>query len=74
MTIVIEDNVPIPLGVGRIGAPEKYPFERMNVGQSFFAKTKPASLKRYLNMIKDRLPGKFVAAAEGDGTRVWRVE
>lgn len=74
MSIIIEDNIPAPEGVGRMGAPEKYPFRKMQVGQSFYAPTKPASLKRYLNMIKDRLPGTFVAAAEGDGTRVWRVE
>ena len=67
----IENNVPVPeLSYSR---KLKYPFEKMEVGQSFKVEGKnPASAVSQQNK---RNPDKrFIVRREGESFRVWRVE
>jgi hypothetical protein len=71
----IEDNV--PFNAGKKGAMEKYPFSKMNVGQSFLI-TDPveanlaASAMGYHNKKKN---GKRFSTRKVDGgRRFWRIE
>lgn len=73
MDYKIQKNVPIP---ARAKAKSKYPFEKMGVGDSFYAPVKPAGL--YVaarKWAKDNNPeSRFVVRAEGEGSRCWRTE
>lgn len=82
MEIQIEKNVPIPkAGAGR---KPKYPFEKMEVGDSFFAKVnghKSAfTLQNSLlgvgrKFLKENKKGWVLqSAVEGDGVRIWRTK
>lgn len=78
MKIEVDSNIPIP---ARRRRPSKYPFEKMDLGDSFFIEStedRPnperalgsvvhAANKRYGEM-------KFRIAKVDGGARVWRVE
>lgn len=65
--ITIEKNVPLPT------ASYKYPFDSMELGDSFHVKTNKisASVYVYNKANKDK---KFVSRKDGDGYRVWRTK
>lgn len=67
--IKIDKNVPIPpAGQGR---PRKYPFDEMDVGDSFFS----GSIASVESSAYSRNDGKkFVLRKVRGGVRVWRVE
>ena len=67
MTINIDKDTPFP-------EPKKrYPFDEMEVGDSFFAKrTTQQLLSSAARHQKDGR--KFTARAENDGARIWRVK
>lgn len=68
--IVIEKNVPIPVG----GRKSIYPFGEMEVGDSFFVPSIAAQTVRsaaHTYGLKHRV--KFSSYKEGDGVRIWRT-
>ncbi len=66
MGIEIEDGIPIPPGTGRAS---KYPWDGINVGQSFLI---PGRQKKLL--VPKRLkPRKFTQRVDETGLRVWRT-
>ena len=66
--ITIEKDVPMPVGSDGL----KYPFARMEVGDSFANKTRCyASAHAYSK--KFQPTAKFTEKAEGDGFRIWRI-
>ncbi len=70
--IVIEKNVPIP--PRRFGLASCYPFEKMNIGDSFLLKENMAgnnSIPGYAN--RQFKPKRFVGRKEGKGRRIWRI-
>ena len=67
----IEKGVPVPPRNGGRGAPEKYPFSSMEVGDSFLAPEKAQSSTQSAGK---RLGMKFTSRKEADGVRIWRVE
>lgn len=70
----IEKGIPVaPLtGAGR---KNKYPFDAMEVGDSFFVKDgKGKSLSRLSYMHGKRLSYKFACRTVEGGVRVWRTE
>lgn len=78
----LEDNIPIPAVKrgGRSSGPSRYPFEIMNVNQSFFMpKTdeNPKPGKRVAaavsNASKKLAPKKFKVVSIPEGARVWRI-
>lgn len=77
--ITIDKDKPMPNGYGR-GAPRKYPFDELAVGESFFVPGKKANdLYSSADCAKLRCPGrKFsrrtVTENGVTGVRVWRVQ
>jgi len=77
--ITIDKDKPIPKLSGR-GAPRKYPFDELAVGESFFVPGKKSTdLGGSIGGARHRLPGrKFrtrtVTENGVDGVRVWRVQ
>lgn len=79
----IETDVPVPPKSARRGSTEKYPFAKMEIGQSFFV---PGEVKMNSTIAsaQKRTGHKFEAFPDQDGTgedgkpckgvRVWRVE
>ena len=69
----IDDNIPLPAPLR--GAPQKYPYTKLEVGQSYFvpnvAQKKAGS--GYVQFAK-RTGRKFVSRIVDGGVRVWRVE
>lgn len=70
MSIVIEKNVPLPTNTVKA----KYPFEAMEVGDSFFVDRKPATLYGAARRAAVRLTRKFAVREAEGGSRVWRTE
>ncbi len=69
----IEKNIPVP-GDVKIDKRKKYPFDQMNVGDSFFAKNKTArSLSNSSQWHAKKTGKKFTCTTEADGARCWRV-
>lgn len=77
MEFKIEKGVSLPptRGQGTGGAPSKYPFKEMEVGDSFAA---PLSERRRVasaaSAHKRRHGGQFTARTLEDEVRVWRIE
>jgi hypothetical protein len=81
MTYEIEKNVPLAPSRQGAGNKRKYPFSKMDVGDSFYVPRGDVEL----NALQYRLSaaarahgvrngGKFATRREGDGVRVTRVE
>jgi len=72
----IESNIPIP--TSQRGAKEKYPFSKLEVGQSFLVDEEGVKLQNVrtaCTYAQKRMEGKkFICRAEDTGVRVWRVE
>ncbi|CAB4189905.1 hypothetical protein UFOVP1193_22 [uncultured Caudovirales phage] len=74
---LVEKNVPLP-NINRRdnGRKTKYPWDSMEVGDSFHTGTRSPSNTMF-NTVKgenQRHPGKaFVSDRDGDGFRVWRI-
>ena len=64
----IDKNVPMP----KTHQSEKYPFAKMEVGDSFFSENKAAQSSAHV-FARRRKGMKFVTRAEGQGIRIWRV-
>jgi hypothetical protein len=69
----IENNLPPP--GGPVGRPVKYPFQLLNVGQSFFV---PLGDRKTISVCASRVGGRLqrqfaVRQVEG-GVRAWRVK
>jgi len=71
MSIAIERNIPIPPERNR---KNDYPYEVMDVGESFFVPD--SDIQRVCNCnyrANKLLDKKFIARREGNGVRVWRT-
>ena len=66
----IEKEVPIPAGSGGRG---KYPWRKMEVGDSFLVPRSQMSREGYRPVPTSSLGIKVSIRKEGDGVRVWRV-
>ena len=68
----IEKNIPVPEGRS------KYPFPKMEVGDSFFVPSKDivgARISVALNYYKRKNPKKtFISRKSADGMRIWRTK
>jgi hypothetical protein len=70
----IEKGIPVPKQVGA-GRKNKYPFDAMEVGDSFFIKDgKVKTLSRSCGTYGKRLERKFTSRTVEGGARVWRTE
>ena len=70
----IEKGIPVPKMTGA-GRKTKYPFESMQVGDSFFVKDGTVkTLSRSCGTYGKRLERKFTSRTVDGGSRVWRVE
>lgn len=70
----IEKGIPVPKQVGA-GRRNKYPFDAMEVGDSFFIKdTKVKTISRTCGHHGKRLGRKFASRTVDGGVRVWRTE
>lgn len=70
----IEKGIPVPKMTGA-GRKTKYPFESMEVGDSFFIKdTKVKTISRTCCQHGKRLSRKFASRTVDGGVRVWRTE
>lgn len=68
----IEKNVPLRDRLR--GGPRKYPFDRMEVGDSVVICTENAiSAKVCANQYGKRAGKQFATRVEGEGIRVWRI-
>jgi hypothetical protein len=74
MSFKIEKNVAIPASV-RTGGKSKYPWNELDVGDSFFVPGAKVSTFYTLTTGQNKKdPGKrFIARKDGEGVRVWRV-
>lgn len=76
----LEKGVPVPPRGAILRARGKYPFARMQVGDSFLVKEKRERLSTKMSSCAanwaraNDVPWKFVARMTPDGVRVWRVE
>ena len=64
--IKIEKGIPIPPRSHRA----KYPWETMEIGDSFFAPS--ANMASSVSLARKRYQREFTTRPEGTGTRVWR--
>ena len=70
----IEKSIPVPKLTGA-GRKTKYPFESMQVGDSFFVKDGTVkTLSRSCCTYGKRLERKFTSRTVDGGARVWRTE
>ena len=70
----IEKGIPVPKQVGA-GRKNKYPFDAMEVGDSFFVKDGTVkTLSRSCGIYGKRLERKFASRTVDGGVRVWRTE
>lgn len=70
----IEKGIPVPKMTGA-GRKTKYPFESMQVGDSFFVKDGAVkTLSRSCGTYGKRLERKFTSRTVDGGARVWRTE
>lgn len=72
--IEVDIGVPIPTILGRTGSPPKYPFKKMNIGDSFRADIPTKSMSNAASAYSRRHGAKFTVRKEGNGSRVWRIE
>lgn len=72
----IEKNLPLPERQrGTPGRNAKYPFAKLEVGDSFFIPgIKVQSASRNANYHSMRLGRKFVCRTVDGGVRIWRIE
>ena len=70
--IEVEKNVPIPQGAG---APQRYPWKTMDVGDSFLVTHIPRNSALRISSVASRLyqPLKFTARTVNGGVRIWRI-
>ena len=69
----IEDGVPLPNPEQK--GPSKYPFRRMKIGQSFFAKLADyAKLRCAAYYYKQKHGMRFSVRLQDKGVRVWRTK
>jgi len=70
----INKNVPIPAKNREPGC-TKYPFAKMEVGDSFLANTKQTTICNAAKGFEHRHGGayKFATRVEGDCVRIWRI-
>lgn len=75
MIFKIEKSIPIPEARGRRA--KKYPFEQMEVGDSFFVPLEegksPSAIHASIATAKHRLGINLTTAREEGGIRVWRI-
>ena len=70
----VEQGVPVPKSTGA-GRKTNYPFESMQVGDSFFIKDgKVKTVSRSCGIYSKRFGCKFISRTVEGGARVWRVE
>ena len=69
MSIVIQKDVPVPVK----SKGKKYPYDTMDVGDSFFVDSANLQVMCNLNYRAGKKhERKFIARKENDGIRVWR--
>lgn len=70
----IEKNIPLPTS-SSIGAPRKYPFFDMAVGESVFFEGKKIPCKEYIaaKAAGSKIGADFVGRTVDGGVRIWRV-
>ena len=73
--IKIEKGIPFPRYTknGR-STNRKYPWEEMEVGDSFFTEKKVGTMASAAGHAGERLGMKFATKSENNGTRVWRIK
>jgi hypothetical protein len=67
--IQVDRNVSIP----KHKRTSKYPWHKMEVGDSFYAEIRPQYACAMARKATERLGFKFTTRRWGDGTRIWRV-
>lgn len=71
--IKIDKGIPVPADLERRNA-RKYPFNTMEVGDSFFVTEGFTAARNSAYTYKKQNPGwDFTWAHEGDGCRIWRT-
>jgi hypothetical protein len=71
MSIAVEKNVPLP----KLRTRNIYPYEQMEVGDSFFLENAHMpTVSNNNNQRGKKLGMKFIARKEGNGARIWRIE
>lgn len=70
-THTIEKDVPLPKKAR--GPKERYPFEVMEVGDSFYVKTKRGTSLYTLSSRHSKDGKKFTCRRVDDGFRIWRI-
>lgn len=69
----IDKDIPSPARKKGIGRRLKYPYDRLEINDSFYAEN-GISVKVSVCSYNKRHPEtEFITAKEGDGVRVWRV-
>jgi len=75
MSFKIEKNHVVPASVDGLGRREKYPWSKLDVGQSFFVKDVALrSMSSTASHAGRRNGKKFIARESEGGVRVWRYE
>lgn len=70
----IEKGIPVHDPRGNANASRgKYPWEAMQIGDSFFAAVSPNALRTTAQYHARKTGRKFVVRKEGDGARAWRI-
>lgn len=70
----ITSSIPAPVRNAKGGAPVKYPFHLLEVGESFFVPgMKARALSNAAQWQAKKLGRTFTCRTEGDGARCWRT-
>lgn len=76
--MIIENNVPMPSASNGAGRPPKYPFKKMEVGDSVFFDNEPMGSQSNPSMLSKQHGAKygkrFTSRKEAGGVRIWRLE
>ena len=70
--MIIEKNVPMP--ATRQGRRTRYPFGKMEIGDSILVESVPRkAIQSAASYFGRRRKWQFITKKEGDGARVWRI-
>ncbi len=76
MNIIIEKDIPLPLGAGNRGA-TKYPFAEMEIEDSIYISNENNSIHAARTSAYHygyRHNKKFTASEQNGGVRIWRIK
>lgn len=69
----LDKNIPVPEKSRSPDNKKKYPWHKMEIGDSFLCQKHPLELSRAAERVQARCEKKWTVRSTKEGTRVWRI-